>query len=321
MLTFIVILVSSAIVGLLVQADIFFKILATSNRLVVVLFFITVGLLSSLLSLLISKIEKRKFLFVLVGIIAGAFFSWFMGELFFADSIALRLVVNFSAIIFAGFYSYHLAIVGFSLSKNNLVIASNYKILDTSVIVDARIADVVEAGFLEGSLVVPEFVLKELQGIADSKDNVRRNRGRYGLDILNRLKDLPTCNLVMSANAVKEQEDVDHKLLVLTKELNGVLLTVDYNLNKIAHLKGVPVLNINELANALKPNVVVGDSINIMITKNGKEPEQGVGYFDDGTMVVIEDGHDYIGKSVSVAVTSVFQTDAGRMIFSCIDNK
>ncbi len=318
MFGFLAILLFSGVVGFLVHESVFLQYLATSERWVVLLVFFCIGLIAILLSFLLSKIKKRNLIFIIFGILFGAFLAWLLGNLFFVKSVTLQISFNFFFVALGGLYGFHLSASGFSFSKDLSSSVNNYKILDTSVIVDARIADIAEAGFLEGSLVIPEFVLKELQGIADSKDNVKRNRGRHGLDILNRLKKMSSCRLIMSSNPMNEQDEVDHKLLALTQKLNGVLVTVDYNLNKIAHLKDIPVLNVNELANAIKPNVVVGDDIKVLIAKGGKEPEQGVGYFDDGTMVVIEDGHGHIGDDIFVTVTSVFQTDAGRMIFGCL---
>ncbi len=190
------------------------------------------------------------------------------------------------------------------------------KLLDTSVIIDGRIADIVETGFLEGMLVIPAFVLEELQHIADSSDVLKRNRGRRGLDILNRIqKELKVKVQVMEID-FEELSEVDSKLVRLAKQVNGKVVTNDFNLNKVCELQGVPVLNINDLANAVKPVVLPGEEISVHVIKDGKEYGQGVGYLDDGTMIVIEGGRDYIGHRVDVLVTSVLQTSAGRMIFA-----
>jgi len=194
--------------------------------------------------------------------------------------------------------------------------ALSYKILDTSVIIDGRIADIHEAGFLEGVLVIPRFVLKELQLIADSSDTLKRNRGRRGLDILNRLQKKTDVEVMIHDEDFPDIREVDAKLVKLGEVLNGKVVTNDYNLNKVAELQGVEVLNINDLANAVKPVVLPGELMNVRVLKEGKEYSQGVAYLDDGTMVVVDNGRDKIGKSVDVLVTSVLQTTAGRMIFT-----
>ncbi|HLJ56084.1 MAG TPA: PIN domain-containing protein [Chthonomonadaceae bacterium] len=195
----------------------------------------------------------------------------------------------------------------------------NCKILDTNVIIDGRIADVCRTGFLEGTLYVPGFVLEELQHIADSGDGLKRARGRRGLDILNNMRnELPL--VVRSWDKVLDKssqaDEVDTRLVMLAKALEGVIVTNDFNLNKVAALQGVHVLNVNELANALKPVVLPGEAMTVAIVKEGKEPNQGVAYLDDGTMIVVEDGRRYMGNTLSVIVTSVLQTIAGKMIFA-----
>jgi len=190
----------------------------------------------------------------------------------------------------------------------------NPKILDTSVIIDGRIADVVKAGFLEGPLLVPRSVLTELQRIADSSDALRRNRGRRGLDILNRMqRELHAVQIVDDASA--QVGEVDGQLVALAKDLHGWIVTNDFNLNKVAELQGVRVLNINELSQALRPVVLPGEELSVHVIKDGKEAGQGVGYLDDGTMVVVEGGRKFMGETFDVVVTSVLQTVAGRMIF------
>ncbi|MBI2875913.1 MAG: TRAM domain-containing protein [Candidatus Tectomicrobia bacterium] len=193
---------------------------------------------------------------------------------------------------------------------------NNYKILDTSVIIDGRIADICETGFIEGSLVIPQFVLKELQYIADSSDSVRRNRGRRGLEILHQIQKNADLDVQIIDQDFPKLKEVDTKLVALGKLLNGKILTNDFNLNKIAELQGVTVLNINQLANALKPVVLPGEIMSVFVLREGKEYGQGVGYLDDGTMVVIDNAKRHIGRTVEVAVTSVLQTTAGRMIFA-----
>jgi uncharacterized protein YacL len=190
------------------------------------------------------------------------------------------------------------------------------KILDTSVIIDGRIADIVRTGFLEGPLVIPNFVLEELRHIADSSDMLKRNRGRRGLDILNRIQKEQGVEVRIYEEEVGEGLEVDSKLLKLAKLLGGKVVTNDYNLNKVAEFQGVPVLNINELANAVKPAVLPGEDMTITVIKDGKEVGQGIGYLDDGTMIVVDGGKRHIGDTIGVTVTSVLQTAAGRMIFA-----
>ncbi len=191
-----------------------------------------------------------------------------------------------------------------------------YKILDTSAIIDGRIADVAKAGFLEGVLVVPAFVLEELRHIADSADVLRRNRGRRGLDILNQIQKQLGMNVQISEKDFEDVLEVDSKLIKLAQSINGKILTTDYNLNKVCELHGVPVLNINELANAVKAVVLPGEEMTIQIMREGKESNQGVAYLDDGTMIVVDNGRKHIGEQLPVVVTSVLQTAAGRMIFA-----
>jgi uncharacterized protein YacL len=189
------------------------------------------------------------------------------------------------------------------------------KILDTSVIIDGRIADVCETGFLDGVLVVPQFVLNELQYIADSSDPLKRNRGRKGLDILQRIQKGVQVKVKITATDFPDVKEVDLKLIELAKQTHAKILTNDFNLNKVAQLRGVEVLNVNELANSLKPVVLPGESMKVFIIKEGKEPNQGVGYLDDGTMVVVDNAKRLIGKTVDIVVTSVLQTTAGKMFF------
>jgi uncharacterized protein YacL len=190
------------------------------------------------------------------------------------------------------------------------------KILDTSVIIDGRIADICQTGFLEGIVVIPQFVLEELQHIADSSDVLKRNRGRRGLDILNRIqKELPV-EVQIYEGDFEEIQEVDSKLVKLAKLTNGIVVTNDFNLNKVCDLQGVQVLNINDLANAVKPVVLPGEELKVQVIKDGKEHNQGIAYLDDGTMIVVEEGRNYIGKYIDVLVTSVLQTSAGRMIFA-----
>jgi len=192
------------------------------------------------------------------------------------------------------------------------------KLLDTNVIIDGRISDIARAGFLEGPLYVPNFVLEELHLIADSSDTLRRNRGRRGLDVLNQMQDYPGSQVRVYdeySKALRGGDPVDAKLVQLAKELDAAIITNDFNLNKVAQLQGVAVLNVNELANAVKPVVLPGEEMTVTIVREGKELDQGVAYLDDGTMVVVEHGKERIGSTIAVVVTSVLQTVAGKMIF------
>jgi len=190
------------------------------------------------------------------------------------------------------------------------------KVLDTSCIIDGRIENLLDTGFLEGQLLVPQFVLQELQLVADAANDQKRVRGRRGLDILNRLKENYPERVQIHSADYEEIPTVDAKLIRFAQEINGTLLTNDYNLSKVASVQKVPVLNINDLTHAVRPTYLPGDSIDLKIRKEGKEPSQGIGYLDDGTMVVVEAGSNYLGEEVRVIVTSALQTSAGRMIFA-----
>ena len=202
--------------------------------------------------------------------------------------------------------------------KRDEKITNSIKLLDTSVIIDGRIADVCESGFIEGTLVIPHFVLHELQHIADSDDSLKRSRGRRGLDILNKLQQSKAIKVQIQDKDFPEIKEVDAKLVKLANLLNAKIITNDFNLNKVAQFQGVKVLNLNELTNVLKPVVLPGEEMTVFVAKEGKDANQGVAYLDDGTMVVIEDGRRHMGKTINVVVTSVLQTTAGRMIFTRI---
>lgn len=204
------------------------------------------------------------------------------------------------------------ALGGFFSDKN---VKRDFKILDTSVIIDGRIADVAETGFLNGSLIIPNFILAELQQVADSADSSKRQRGRRGLDMLQRLRNNSKLDIQIVETDFPAVKEVDLKLIELGKQLDAVIVTNDFNLNKVSQLRGVSVLNINELANALKPVVLPGEAMRVFVLKEGKEYNQGVAYLDDGTMVVIDNARRLIGKTADIAVTSVLQTTAGKMIF------
>ena len=192
----------------------------------------------------------------------------------------------------------------------------NLNIIDTSAIIDGRIADVCETGFLEGTFVIPQFILQELQHIADSSDSLKRGRGRRGLDVLHKIQKMANITVKIVDEDFPKIKEVDTKLVALAKMLSGKIITNDFNLNKVAKLQGVSVLNINELASSLKPVVLPGETMNVFIVKEGKESSQGIAYLEDGTMVVVDNARRLINKNIDVMVTSVLQTTAGRMIFT-----
>jgi len=200
-------------------------------------------------------------------------------------------------------------------------IATSQKLLDTSVLIDGRIADIAESGFVDGRLIVPQFVLHELQLVADSADSAKRNRGRRGLDVVQRLQKMPRVELEVSGQDFPAVREVDLKLIELAKLQRAKIVTNDFNLNKLAQVQGVEVLNINELANSLKPVVLPGEVMRVFILKEGKEHNQGVAYLDDGTMVVVDNARRLISKTVDITVTSVLQTTAGKMIFGRYDER
>jgi uncharacterized protein YacL len=192
----------------------------------------------------------------------------------------------------------------------------NPKILDTSVIIDGRVADICETGFIEGTFIIPQFILHELQHVADSADSIKRTRGKRGLEILHRIQKQVDVEVKVIEQDFPKIKEVDAKLVELAKKMGAKIITNDSNLNKVAELQGVDVLNINQLANALKPVVLPGEDVSVKVIKEGKESGQGIAYLDDGTMVVIENGSKYIGKNIDVMVTQILQTTAGRMIFA-----
>ncbi len=197
---------------------------------------------------------------------------------------------------------------------------SKPKIIDTSSIIDARISDIANTGFMEGKLIIPGFVVNELQSIADSSDNLKRIKGRTGLDLLQKIQDNKKFDVKIIENDYPKLSGVDAKLIALAKEINGIIITTDFNLNKVAKLKGIDVLNINDLSNAVKAIIMPGEKMHVEIIKEGKEKDQGVAYLDDGTMIVVESGKTLVGKEVAIAITGILQTPAGRMIFAKIEN-
>jgi len=259
----------------------------------------------------------RRILIIVVGVAAAwlidADHRWIVPAVLLAGCVAL-LAAEFGGypwVSSGGAPANSKAGAGGVMGKN----AVAPKLLDTSVIIDGRIAEVCETGFLEGVFYIPRFVLQELQRIADSSDPLKRNRGRRGLDILNRMQRSKITLEVLEVDA-PETREVDEKLLIIGKQRGARIITNDFNLNKVAEIHGVPVLNINDLANALKPAVLPGELLTIRVIKEGKEAGQGIGYLDDGTMVVVDNGKVYMGQKIEVVVTSALQTAAGRMIFA-----
>lgn len=272
-------------------------------------------------------------LFGTVGLIIGLIVAFLIG--FALNTIDIPVVATAAPIILSVVLGYLGFQVGFQkreemiamLTPQRLVVSkkpeieeavekTSYKLLDTSVIIDGRIADISATGFMEGTFVVPQFVLSELQHIADSSDTLKRTRGRRGLDILKRLQSEREGAIMITEESFDEVSEVDLKLMRAAKKMGGQVVTNDFNLNKVCELHNVPVLNINDLANAVKPVVIPGEDMHVVVIKDGKEQNQGVAYLDDGTMIVIEDGKGFIGQAIDVTVTSVLQTSAGRMIFA-----
>jgi len=280
---------------------------------------------SCLLAIFISEFRGfRLHPMAYVGGFLGAILGLLIGSLF--GYVLLNLEGGiFLFILFNTIFAYLGYTIGIAWGKEmgdlpifkhtSKVEILKYRILDTSVIIDGRVPDICEAGFIDGILVAPQFVLNELQHIADSSDSLKRARGRRGLDILNKLQKSPHVKIEVSETDFPKIKEVDSKLIALAKELGGDILTNDFNLNKIAQIQGVDVLNINQLANAVKPIVLPGETMTVTVAKQGKEKGQGVAYLDDGTMVVVEQGEGLLNKSIEVIVTSILQTPAGRMIF------
>lgn len=287
---------------------------------------------------ILFKIPAADLLFGTLGLIVGLIVAYFIG--FAIERINFPFVTRFLPVLFSVVLGYLGFRVGFAKrdeligmfsksgtgsKKKNVDAAGNtyfgeakilYKLLDTSVIIDGRIADISSTGFIEGVLVVPQFVLTELQHIADSSDTLKRTRGRRGLDMLKKLQDERATTVQISEEDFEDVQEVDLKLVRLAKKMGAQILTNDFNLNKVCDLHKVQVLNINDLANAVKPVVIPGEDMQVVVIKDGKEHNQGVAYLDDGTMIVVEGGRSFIGQSITVTVTSVLQTSAGRMIFA-----
>ena len=273
----------------------------------------------------IRKISLRVILGGVVGMIVGLLIAFLLayGLSFVSNIMEKRQVVPWIYALFTGIMGYLGLVLGSKKVEEASLFGwgpvkeiSDYRILDTSVIIDGRIADICDTGFVEGNLIVPRFVLDELQYIADSSDSMKRARGRRGLDILNRMQRSSGIFIDVVDHDFPKIKGVDAKLVALAKKTNGKIITNDFNLNKVAELQGIKILNVNELANALKPVVLPGEQMTVKIIKEGKEPGQGVAYLDDGTMIIVDNAQKYQGMTVEAMVTSVLQTTAGRMIFS-----
>ncbi|MGI6728589.1 MAG: PIN/TRAM domain-containing protein [Anaerovoracaceae bacterium] len=281
----------------------------------------------------LQKVPSTEFISGIFGLIIGVFLAYLISQLYLVITIPyIGTVLSVLTYLLLGYLGVFIAtkrgkdiVVTLSAKRGatagkgkNKGSDATPKILDTSVIIDGRISDIMKTGFIEGNIVIPEFVLSELRHIADCSDNLKRNRGRRGLDILNRIQDEYGIEIYNtdSEKTLEEIPEVDVKLLKLAQIMGGKVVTNDFNLNKVAMIKGVEVLNINELANALKPVVLPGEEMQLFLVKEGKENNQAIAYLDDGTMIVVEDGKRYIGETITVIVTSVLQTAAGRMIFA-----
>jgi uncharacterized protein YacL len=282
----------------------------------------------------LAKISLKRLLGMAAGVIAGllcaALISLVLGRIAGPDFPALHFiqVICLLTLLWLGGAVgaskgelLNLGALGGVFGAEQEAAKANQKILDTSVIIDGRIADIADTGFLDGTLVVPQFVLQELQMVADSADSMKRNRGRRGLDVLQRLQKMPRIRVLIVSDDFPDVREVDMKLIELAKVYKSTIVTNDFNLNKVAHVRGVEVLNINELANSLKPIVLPGELMRVFILKEGKEHNQGVAYLDDGTMVVVDNARRMISKTIDVSVTSVLQTTAGKMIFGKFDER
>lgn len=277
----------------------------------------------------LSKIPSLQIITGVVGLIIGLIIAYFISNIFSIFPFPIiGIVLTVITYLFFSYLGINVATRKFSdIGKITEVFRKpvvkeiemqsdiNPKILDTSVIIDGRIADITKTGFIEGPIIIPEFILEELRHIADSSDNLKRTKGRRGLDILKIIQQLDVEVRIVDFD-FDDVAEVDIKLLKLAQQMNGSVVTNDFNLNKVADLQGVNVLNINELSNAVKPNAIPGEEMEVYIIKEGKENQQGVAYLDDGTMIVVEGGKNLIGQSLRVMVTSVLQTSAGRMIFA-----
>jgi len=281
-----------------------------------------VGLLALIMEFILSRVGAGAVIGGLAGLSIGLVFAKLISYPIktILDSVYISIILN-ALFGYTGLFLGFRKGKGFNLPQmikafKGRIEEEHPKIIDTSVIIDGRIADVCEAGFLEGTFIVPQFILQELQHIADSPDSLKRARGRRGLDVLHKIQKMSNITVKITDEDFPKIKEVDAKLIALARMLGAKIITNDLNLSKVAELQGITVLNLNELANALKPVVLPGESMNIFIVKEGKEFNQGVGYLDDGTMVVVDNARKIINNRADVVVTSVLQTTAGRMIFA-----
>lgn len=282
-----------------------------------------VGLLVFHTDILVKDLSSDRVFYTIAGFIFGLMSAFFLGQI--AETLLMPrpyfpvvYIVPVALCLFAGNYvgrSAGLQIATRSRHDEEPA-ETTEKILDTSVIIDGRILDIAQTNFMEGPFIIPNFVLREIQLISDSPDPIKRNRGRRGLEMLNKLQQLDNIKVKISYADYTDTREVDAKLVKLSRETGGKLVTNDFNLNKVAELQGVEVLNLNSLTNALKPIVLPGEDIQIEVIKEGKDENQGIGYLEDGTMVVVENGRSLLGKHITVNVTSIIQTAAGKMIFT-----
>lgn len=285
---------------------------------------------------LIERIPSFDLLMGFVGLLIGLVIAAIISYPLFPSSSPLDRTLNFAVFVFSGAFGVYIMLrkrkdfsqilvspaeQGGLREKGKSKGLIREKIIDTSIIIDGRIADISKTNFLEDKLVVPYFVLKELQAVADSSDPLKRSKGRRGLEILNSLQREPKAEVEIAERDYPKLADVDSKVIQLAKDRNGVILTTDFNLQQLAELQGVTALNLNDLANALKPVVLPGEELKVTVIKEGKEAGQGVGYLDDGTMIVVDGGSKAVGEELKVAVTGILQTSAGRMIFTKPKNR
>lgn len=292
---------------------------------------VTGFLLSIVIVYLETRIRKSQFKVIwssTIGTLAGVLLGWALGSIYqtIASDNSTTIFIRIFFLLIMPYIGFLVGtrkfewlepphLLHFFKEKNVKNAGRSYKLLDTSVIIDGRIADICDTGFIGGTLVIPQFILKELQFVADSADAMKRQRGRRGLDVLDHIQKSSQVSTIISEMDFPEVKEVDSKLIELAKQMDAKIITNDFNLNKVAQLQGIHVLNINELANAIKPVVLPGETIKVFILKEGKEKDQGVAYLDDGTMVVVDNSRKMIGQNIDVTVTSVLQTTVGKMIF------
>jgi uncharacterized protein YacL len=311
----VIILIIGGIIGFLIQNNFYGVLIGLGFCLLVVL-----------LELLLSKIKLDTLLFAVIGIVLGLITAQIIDYIiflleepkiieFFRKFLWLvRIALSYLGLVVALQKKSEVELLDKDIIQKSKKSKNNLILVDTSIVIDGRIADIITTKFIDTPLLVPKFVLKELQTLADSQEHIKRARAKRGLEILTKLKEENAISIIEID--YPEIRDTDAKLIKLAKEINAKILTVDYNLNRVANLEGITVLNINELVIALKPVFLPGESFSIYVVKEGKEPNQGVGYLDDGTMVVVEDGRKFINKKVDVIVTSTLQTPSGRIVFT-----